>query len=181
MSKFEVVSSYIDGDKCAVNLPVRATAHSAGYDFAAAKTIVVPAYKNIMEALSDYVAPKIPYPLSELKNIVKTTKLQPTLVPTGIKCQLDEGCYLEISVRSSTPLNNWIILANGVGIIDGDYYNNPDNEGEIFFQVINLSPIDIVIETGDKIGQGIIKRYEKVEGDATTNARTGGFGSTSEN
>ena len=76
MNKFEVVSKYIDGDKCAVNLPVRATAHSAGYDFAAAKTIVVPAYKNIMEALSDYVAPKIPYPLSELKNIVKTTKLQ---------------------------------------------------------------------------------------------------------
>ena len=66
-------------------------------------------------------------------------------------------------------------------IIDGDYYNNPDNEGEIFFQVINFSPVDQVIEKGDKIGQGIIKKYEKVEGDAATNARTGGFGSTSEN
>ena len=31
-------------------------------------------------------------------------------------------------------------MANGVGIIDADYYNNPDNEGEIFFQLINLSP-----------------------------------------
>jgi dUTP pyrophosphatase len=41
--------------------------------------------------------------------------------------------YLELSVRSSCPLKNWLILANGVGIIDADYYNNPQNEGEIFF------------------------------------------------
>lgn len=181
MSKFEIVTKYMSSQEvCTIQIPVRATAHSAGYDFAAAKTIVVPAYKNVMETLSDYVAAKIPYPLGELKQIVKTTKLQPTLVPTGIKCKLDEGYYLEISVRSSTPLNDWIILANGVGIIDGDYYNNPDNEGEIFFQVINLSPVDIIIEAGDKIGQGIIKKYEKVEGDEATNTRTGGFGSTSQ-
>jgi len=178
MSNFEIVSKYLEGEQVTVNLPVRATAHSAGYDFAAAKTIVVPAYKNTMEILSDYVAPKIPYPLGELKQIVKTTKLQPTLVPTGIKCKLDEGYYLEISVRSSTPLNDWIILANGVGIIDGDYYNNPDNEGEIFFQLINLSPVDIIIEAGDKIGQGIIKKYEKVEDDTAAGERIGGFGST---
>jgi len=178
MNKFEVVSKYIDGDKVAVNLPVRATAHSAGYDFAAAQTMVIPSYKHLMEVLSDYVAPKMPYPLKDLKEIVKTTKLQPTLIPTGIKCQLDEGYYLEISVRSSTPLNNWIILANGVGIIDGDYYNNESNEGEIFFQVINLSPADIVIEAGDKIGQGIIKKYEVVDDDNATGERTGGFGST---
>lgn len=178
MSNFEVVSKYIENGKATVNLPVRATAHSAGYDFAAAKTMVVPAYKYRMEFLSDYVAPKIPYPLEELKQIVKTTKLQPTLVPTGIKCKLDEGYYLEISVRSSTPLNDWIILANGVGIIDGDYYNNPDNEGEIFFQVINLSPVDIIIEAGDKIGQGIIKKYEKTDDDSAAGERVGGFGST---
>lgn len=178
MSNFEIVSKYLEDEQVTVNLPVRATAHSAGYDFAAAKTVIVPAYKNTMEFLSDYVAPKIPYPLGELKQIVKTTKLRPTLVPTGIKCKLDEGYYLEISVRSSTPLNDWIILANGVGIIDGDYYNNPDNEGEIFFQVINLSPVDIIIEAGDKIGQGIIKKYEKVEDDAAAGERVGGFGST---
>ena len=41
-------------------------------------------------------------------------------------------------------------------IIDSDYYNNPNNEGEIFFQVINLSPYDIILQKGDTIGQGII-------------------------
>lgn len=181
MNKFEVVSKYIEDGKTAVNLPARATAHSAGYDFAAAKTVVVPAYKNMMEAVSDYVAPKIPYPIGEFKQIAKTMKLQPTLVPTGIKCQLDEGYYLELAIRSSTPLNNWMILANGIGVIDADYYNNPDNEGEIFFQVINLSPVDQVIEAGDKIGQGIIKKYEVVADDTAEGDRLGGFGSTTQN
>ena len=178
MNKFEVVSRFADGD---IKLPVRATKHSAGYDFAAAQTVVVPAYKNMMEAITDYTAPKIPYPVGEFKQIAKTMKLQPTLVPTGIKCQLDEGYYLELAIRSSTPLNNWMILANGIGVIDGDYYNNPDNEGEIFFQVINLSPVDQVIEAGDKIGQGIIKKYEITDDDAADGDRLGGFGSTTVN
>ena len=63
-------------------------------------------------------------------------------------------------------------------IIDKDYVDNPDNEGEIFFQVINLSPFPIKIEAGDIIGQGIIKRYEKTEDDNPGGKRKGGFGST---
>ena len=68
-------------------------------------------------------------------------------------------------------------------IIDSDYYNNPDNEGHIYFQIINLFPQDIILQKGDKIGQGVFLNYKTVEEDATfewTNAkRTGGFGSTS--
>ncbi len=180
MSKFEVVNKYINEDgSTAINLPVRATAHSAGYDFEVAQDIIIPSMKGIMKEFKKYTAEMIPYPYADVKALAKITGFKPTLIPTGIKCQLDEGKYLEISVRSSTPLNSWIILANGVGIIDGDYYNNPDNEGEIFFQVINLSPVDIVLNAGDKIGQGIIKSYDKVEGDNVTAERTGGLGSTS--
>ena len=69
-------------------------------------------------------------------------------------------------------------MANSVGIIDGDYYNNPDNEGHIYFQFINLSPIPIQLKKGDCIGQGIIKPYLKTEADNTTASREGGFGST---
>jgi len=65
-----------------------------------------------------------------------------------------------------------------VGIIDADYYNNPDNEGEIFFQIINLSPVPIYLKAGDRIGQGIIHKYEKTVDDEVTETRTGGFGST---
>lgn len=181
MNKFEIVSKYIGEDgNTAITLPARATAKSAGYDFRAARDIIIPSMSGIMKELMDgYIAYKVPHSYQNIKDITSATGFRPTLVPTGIKCQLDEGKYLEISVRSSTPLNSWIILANGVGIIDGDYYNNPDNEGEIFFQLINLSPVDIVINGGDRIGQGIIKSYDKVEGDNVTTERTGGLGSTS--
>lgn len=116
--------------------------------------------------------------LAEMAALTKTTKAKPTLVSTGMKCQLNKGTYLELSVRSSTPLKHWLILANGVGIIDADYYNNPDNEGEIFFQLINLSPYPIRLQKGDKIGQGIIKNYGIADDDAATGDRFGGFGST---
>jgi hypothetical protein len=91
---------------------------------------------------------------------------------------MPEGMYLELSVRSSCPLKHWLILANGVGIIDADYYNNPDNEGHIFFQIINLAPYDILLKKGDAIGQGIFKKYHLVDDDAVTAERQGGFGST---
>lgn len=63
-------------------------------------------------------------------------------------------------------------------IIDADYYNNPDNEGEIFFQIINLSPFNILLHKGDKIGQGIIHKYIKTDDDVENGDRIGGFGST---
>ena len=117
--------------------------------------------------------------LEEFGALTKEYKIKPTLVSTGMKCQLDPGTYLELSVRSSCPLKYWLILANSVGIIDADYYNNSDNEGEIFFQMINLGPYDIQLKKGDIIGQGIIKPYLTTEDDAASGERIGGFGSTS--
>lgn len=64
-------------------------------------------------------------------------------------------------------------------IIDADYYNNPDNEGHIYFQLINLSPFNIIIKKGEIIGQGILHRYEITEDDEASGERAGGFGSTS--
>lgn len=64
-------------------------------------------------------------------------------------------------------------------IIDSDYYGNSDNDGEIFFQMINLSPLNIILHKGDKIGQGIIHKYFITEDDEASGIRDGGFGSTS--
>ena len=187
---FELVSKYNDKNL----LPVRATKFSAGYDFVVAQDIVVPSFSNQIEILDNYCVKKdfsfmdmlfIPekirtsYDLSEVKAITKATQAKPTLVPTGVKAYIPEGQYLQLSVRSSCPLNNWLILANGVGVIDGDYYNNRSNEGEIFFQMINLFPYDIQLHKGDNIGQGVFLSYQKVEGDVAAAERTGGFGSTS--
>jgi dUTP pyrophosphatase len=113
-----------------------------------------------------------------MANLTKAANARTTVVPTGIKAQLDEGTYLELTVRSSCPMKYWLILANGVGIIDADYYNNPDNEGHIFFQIANLSPYPILLKKGDCLGQGIIKSYLLADDDQAEGERTGGFGST---
>ncbi len=199
MSKFEKVSRFADVD---IAMPTRKTEGSAGFDFVVAEDIVIPAYTDLMYTLGHYecfnIMGHVPenseeyhmlmrdlairqdqgYTLDEMASLTKTTKAKPTLVSTGMKCKLDPGTYLELSVRSSCPLKYWLVLANSVGIIDADYYNNPDNEGEIFFQMINLSPFAIKLQKGDAIGQGIIKPYLVTEDDAATGSRVGGFGST---
>lgn len=175
MAKFEVVEKYKDLE---INLPVRATEKSAGYDFEVASNIVVPPFHHLQKKLVKEYGYTI-YTLDEMKEMTSIYNTKPTLVPTGIKCQMADDEYLEISVRSSLPLKHLLTLSNNVGIIDSDYYNNPDNEGEIFFQLINLSPFPILLNKGDKIGQGIIKKYIITEDDAATGKREGGFGSTS--
>ena len=202
MARFEKVSKFANVD---INLPQRKTADSAGYDMEVAEDIIVPPYDEINYSMKmalvksflqlgfseeEYIEQKeanrlaeeivnTPKTLDEVATITKRLDTKPTLVSTGMKCQLDPGTYLELSVRSSAPLKYWLVLANSVGVIDADYYNNPDNEGEIFFQIINLSPFPIQLKKGDIIGQGIFKEYLTTEDDAAGGERTGGFGSTS--
>ena len=173
MARFEVVSKYTD-----INLPKRQTEFSAGYDFEVAKDIIIEPYehcKNILETQQDY----LPIDLQTLSSITKRTKVRPTLVPTGIKCKMAADEYLEISVRSSCPLKYWLILANGVGIIDSDYYNNPSNEGHIFVKLKNEGDNDIILKKYDRYVQGIIQKYYIVDNEnEIEDIRVGGIGSS---
>jgi len=72
------------------------------------------------------------------------------------------------------------MLANGIGVIDSDYYNNPDNEGHIMFAIWPFGG-DVTFKKGDRIGQGVIERYYLTDDDAAEGVRNGGFGSTSLN
>ena len=177
MAKFEVVNKYKDAD---IALPVRKTDGSAGYDLAAADNYIIPSVWQMVNEVKglwnveddEYIS------LDMMAQFTKETGYRPTLISTGLKCQLEPRTWLNLSVRSSSPLKYWIILANGIGVIDSDYYNNQDNEGEIFFQVYNLSPFNIQIKKGEIIGQGIIAPFFVTEDDVLMGERTGGFGST---
>ena len=177
MARFEVVTKYLNSK---INLiPTCKTEQSAGYNFYVANNIVIPSWENLQTNYLNNWENGEPFTLDEIKKIMKKYGVRPSLVSSGVKCYLDEGTYLELSVRSSTPLNAGLVLANGVGIIDADYADNPDNEGEIFFQLINLTPFDIILRAGDCIGQGIIKPYLHAEnGRILAEQRKGGFGST---
>ncbi len=167
MSKrgFEVISSYADKN---IQLPKRATKHAAGYDFEAAEEIVLPLQLGeLFGSDNDEAIEK------------KEELLRPLLVPTGIKAYMQEDEYLQLTNRSSNPLKNFIVLPNGVGIVDADYYNNEGNEGHIYFQFLNFGLRDKVIHKGDRIGQGIFLQFLKADQDeAEGSERTGGFGSS---
>lgn len=99
-------------------------------------------------------------------------------VKTGIKADMEENEFLMLCNRSSNPKKKNLVLINGVGIIDKDYYNNSDNEGEIAFAFMNISNETIIIEAGEKLGQGIFMKYEIKDNDNAKGDRNGGFGST---
>ena len=104
-----------------------------------------------------------------------------TRIMVGVKCELLPNQVLILANRSSNPSKKGLVLANGVGIIDADYYGNPNNDGEIGFEFYNISDEDVVIKKGEKVGQGLIVEFIKTEDDYASNlgaTRTGGFGST---
>lgn len=133
-----------------INIPVRKTKYAAAYDIEAAEDIVIPRFERGMK---------------------------PTLVPTGLKayCQEDE-CYLLFN-RSGGPKKG-LFLANGVGLIESDYYENPTNDGHFFFAYFNCSDRDIEIKKGERIGQIMFTKFLICDDDHAEGVRMGGFGST---
>lgn len=103
-------------------------------------------------------------------------------VKTGIKAMFPDNIVLLLFNRSSNPKKKNLILINGVGVVDADYYNNEDNEGEIAFAFYNISAIPVTIQKGEKLGQGMFTQYKDVSNynSENVNERKGGFGSTGE-
>ena len=136
---FEKVRKFADVE---FELPQRKTAGSAGYDFVVAEDTVILPYNQLMAhfeydmffnenlnlvpdgEITTYVDGKtFPgryYTLNDIAKVTKDSGAKPTLVSTGVKAYMPKDCYLELSVRSSCPLKYWLIMANGVGIIDSD-------------------------------------------------------------
>lgn len=80
--------------------------------------------------------------------------------------------------RSSNPKKKGLIMANSVGVIDKDYYGNPDNDGHIMFAFYNIKEEDIEIKKGEAIGQALFQKYLITDDDKAEGKRMGGFGST---
>ena len=102
------------------------------------------------------------------------------LIPTFVKAAIDDDKVLELYPRSSYGIKKGLELANTVGVIDADYYNNEDNEGHIMVCMRNTTSKPVHLERGDKFVQGIIKRYFLMDGDeyGVGKARKGGIGSS---
>lgn len=158
MARFEIVSYY---EEEGIDLPKRSTAHSAGHDICAAEDTLIEAYQGTDSTANDGI---LSYPS--------------VLIPTGLKIKLDENQFVQLVPRSSLYRKTGLIFSNSPGIIDADYYGNPDNEGHLFISVLNLGKEDVLVKKGDRIAQAIIMSYGITEDDNATGERLGGFGST---
>ncbi len=145
---FEIAKGFEDKG---INLPIRKTKSSAAYDLEAAEDIVLPSFE-------------------------KGSK--PILIPTGLKAYMQPDEMLVIVPRSSSPKKQGISYPHSMGVIDADYYGNPDNDGHIFVQCINLKDEEVKIKKGEAVGQAIFQKFLTIDNDQADGIRTGGFGST---
>lgn len=99
------------------------------------------------------------------------------VLSTGIRCKIDKGWVLVIVTRSGLGFKYRAVLANTIGVIDGDYYNS-DNEGHIKIKICNDGDKRMEVKEGDKICQGLFFQYGITKDDNVTAKRNGGFGST---
>ena len=145
---FEIAKGFEDKG---INLPIRKTKYSAGYDIEAAEDCVIPAFKPGQV---------------------------PTLIKTGLKSYMADDEYLMLCNRSSNPKKKGLILANSVGVIDKDYYGNPDNDGEFMYAFYNVGTEPLEIKKGDVIGQVVFQKFLICDNDQAEGERLSGFGST---
>lgn len=132
-----------------IKLPRRATRGSAGYDF------------------------YMPFP----EIVISKDNKDSVVIPTGIKVQIPCGIALLLYPRSSYGYTYGMGIANTIGVIDADFYNNPTNEGHISVKPITTSTF--VIKQGDRYIQGIFTPYGvTIDDKPLSETRTGGTGST---
>lgn len=129
-------------------LPKRGTKNSAGHDFYAAEDIHCPAHG-----------------LSKLSF-------------TNVKVAMHDNEYLAVMMRSSLAVKHGLQVAQGVAVIDADYFGNPDNDGNIGIAIVNNSDKDYIIKKGERFCQGIFQAYSVVDNDDVTEERVGGYGHT---
>lgn len=145
---FEVAKGWEDKN---INLPVRKTAKSAGYDVEAAEDTVIPPFER---------------------------GAKPTLIHTGLKAYCQDDEWYMLANRSSYPGKKKLVLANGIGIIDADYYCNLDNDGEFMYAYYNLGTEPYEMKKGEVCGQVVFQKFLVADKDNALGERLSGFGST---
>ena len=133
---------------------------------------------------SKHALPEYQTPLSagldiraNLDESVTLRPLERAMIPTGLFVELPEGCEMQIRPRGGLAAKHGITVLNSPGTIDADY------RGEIKVILVNLSNEPFTIESGERIAQMIVARYEQIEWQpveelGATERGAGGFGST---
>ena len=159
-------------------LPNYETPASAGMDVRANFDNIVEKFlfnTTIKESENVYINVK-----GETRHIIESITINPggrALIPTGLRVAIPEGYEIQVRPRSGLALKNGITLLNTPGTIDADY------RGDIGVIVINHGTEPFTIMAGDRIGQIVLNKVERIEWKEVDNLPDtirgeGGFGST---
>ena len=113
-------------------------------------------------------------------NIDEPVTLHPMerkLISTGLHIALPEGYEAQVRPRSGLALKHGITVLNSPGTIDADY------RGEIMVLLINFSQENFVVNSGERIAQMIITKFEQIKWKVAdcldeTERGQGGYGHT---
>ena len=112
------------------------------------------------------------------KNRFRLSPAERILIPTGLILDIPDGHSVRLHTRSSVSLKRGLIMPNGEGIIDADYYH------ETFVMFYNASADEVRITDNERIAQGELifnencSLKETKEKPTQKTERVGGFGST---
>lgn len=129
----------------------------------------MPAYETLGAAGMDLRA--------NLENPITIAGGARAMIPTGLYVEIPVGYEMQVRPRSGLAAKKGITVLNSPGTIDSDY------RGQICVILYNSSTEPFVVESGERIAQAVVARYERVEWCqvdelSDTSRGAGGFGST---
>lgn len=113
-------------------------------------------------------------------NLIAPVVIKPgarELIPTGLHISLPANLEAQIRPRSGLAFKQGLTVLNAPGTIDSDY------RGDVGVILINLGSEDVTINSGDRIAQMIISKYEQITWEEVdslddTERGSGGYGHT---
>lgn len=100
------------------------------------------------------------------------------IVPTGVKAYIEDDEVLYLHIRSSVAFKRGVRMLNSIGVIDADFVDNPNNEGEISLGLLSHNDDIVHIQKGERIAQGVFHKFLITDDDNAEGQRVGGIGST---
>lgn len=97
---------------------------------------------------------------------------------TDVKVYMKDDEVFHLYPRSNQGIKHDLMLANTTGVIDADYYENPDNDGAFTIVIRNLGETTYEVKAGDRIAQGEFAKFLKADHDYNKKLpeRQGGVG-----
>lgn len=99
------------------------------------------------------------------------------LISMNVKAIMPGNMYMQAIIRSGLSMKHNIML-EASGVVDADYANNLDNDGNIGIKLRNDGDTEYIIKKGERCMQGVFLKYYTTDNDVADGIRGGGYGST---